>query len=118
MKLVYVATIDPSQDSHNPILIHVTPSDMTWNEQRTYVPAELKIARKQRRKERQRTNKRKSYQGEEEDDDDDEPWVNFTAEEWRDYQTYHRRRQRGSGYGHSSASSSQQETKIQMSVHF
>ena len=104
--------------SHNPILRHVTPSDMTRNEKRTYVPAELKIARKQRRKERQRTNKRKSYQGEEEDDDDDEPWVNFTAEEWRDYQTYHRRRQRGSGYGHSSASSSQQETKIQMSVHF
>ena len=46
------------KDSHNPILIHVTPSGMTWNEQRTYVPAELKIARKQRGKERQRTNKR------------------------------------------------------------
>ena len=70
------------KDPHNPI--HVTPSDMTWNEQRTYVPAELN-AGKQRRKERQRTNKRKSYQGEE-DDDDDGPWVNFTAEEWRDYQ--------------------------------
>ena len=50
---------------------------------------ELKIARKRRRKEKQRTNKRKSHQGEEEDDDDEEPWVNFTAEEWRDYQAYH-----------------------------
>ena len=78
------------KDSHNPILIHVIPSDMTWNEQRTYVSAPLKIARKQRRKERQRTNKHKSYQGEE-DDNDDEPWVNFTAEGWRDYQAYHRR---------------------------
>ena len=47
------------KDSHNPVLIHATPSGLTWNEQRTYAPAELKIARKQRRKERQRTNKRK-----------------------------------------------------------
>ena len=45
--------------------------------------------------------------GDDDDDDDDEPWVNFTAEEWRDYQAYHRRRQRESGYGHSTASSSQ-----------
>ena len=97
------------KDAHNPILIHVTPSEMTWNEQRTYIPAARKIARKQRRKEIQKTNKRKSFQAEEEDDDDDdEPWVNFTAQEWRDYQAYHRRRQRESGYGRSSVSSSQQ----------
>ena len=97
------------KDSHNPILIHVTPADMTYSEQWTYVPAQLKIARKERRKEKQRTNKRKSYQGEEEgDDDEEEAWVNFTAEEWRVYQAYHRRRQRESGYGQSSASSLQQ----------
>ena len=96
------------KDSHNPILIHITPADMT-SEQRTYVPAQLKINRKERRKEKQRTNKHKSYQGGEEgDDDDEETWVNFTAEEWHDYQAYNRRRQRESGYGHSSASSSQQ----------
>ena len=89
------------KDSHNPILIHVTPSDMTYSEQRTYVPAQLKIARKERRKEKQGTNKRKSYQGEEGDDDEEETWINFTVEEWRDYQAYSRRRQRESGYGHS-----------------
>ena len=49
------------KDSHNPILIHITPADMTYIEQRTYVPAQLKINRKERREEKQRTNKRKSY---------------------------------------------------------
>ena len=50
---------------------------------------------------------------------DDELWVNFTAEEWRDYQAYHRRRQRQSGYGHSySILITIVETKIQMSVYF
>ena len=34
------------KDSHSPILIHITPVDMTHNERRTYVPAELKQARK------------------------------------------------------------------------
>ena len=49
--------------SHSPILIHVTPEDMTCSEQRTYVPAELKMARKERRKEKQKAIKRKSCYG-------------------------------------------------------
>ena len=96
------------KDSHNPILIHVTPSEMTWNEQRTYIPDARKIARKQRRKGIQKTKRRKSSQAEDEDDADDEPWVNFTAQERRDYQAYHRRQQRESGFGRSSVASSQQ----------
>ena len=75
---------------------------MTWNEQRTNVPAQLKIARKERRKERQRANKRKSFQGEEADDDDD------GEETW---QAYNRRSQRDYGYGYSSAASSQWRPK-------
>ena len=51
------------KDSHNPILIHVTPADMTYNERRAYVSTELKVARKERRKEKQKANKRKSYYG-------------------------------------------------------
>ena len=50
------------KDSHNPILIHITPVDMTHNERRTYVPSELKMARKERRKEKQKANKRKSHE--------------------------------------------------------
>ena len=41
---------DPSQDFHNPILIHVTPSDMTWNEQRTYVRARTQDRQKRMQK--------------------------------------------------------------------
>ena len=47
------------KDSHNPILIHVTPADMTYNERRAYVSTELKVARKERRKEKQKANKRR-----------------------------------------------------------
>ena len=113
MKLVSAAIIDPSwwhpsdKDAHNPFLMHITPSEMTWKEKREYVPGELKQARKQRRKEKQRDNKRKAYQAEEEDEDDG-PWINFTTQEWLDYQPEHRRQQRSGGYGHSSASSSWQ----------
>ena len=40
-------TVAPNdKDSHNPILIHVTPADMTYSEQRAYVPAQLKMARR------------------------------------------------------------------------
>ena len=49
------------KDSHNPILIHVTPADMTHNERRTYIPGELKQARKERRNDKQEANNRKSY---------------------------------------------------------
>ena len=55
--------ISPSdKDSHNPILIHITPADMTQHERRTYIPGELKQARKERRKEKQKANKQKSYE--------------------------------------------------------
>ena len=46
------------KDSQDPILIHITPADMTHTDRRTYVPAELKQARKERRKEKQKDNKR------------------------------------------------------------
>ena len=50
------------KDSHNPILIHVTPADMTRQERQTYIPGELKLARKEGRKEKQKANKRKSFE--------------------------------------------------------
>ena len=57
------ALITPNdKDSHNPILIHVAPADMTRQERQTYIPGELKLARKERRKEKQKANKRKSFQ--------------------------------------------------------
>ena len=41
------------RDAHNPILVHLHPSDMIWRERRAYVPYEMK----QRRKERERLRK-------------------------------------------------------------
>ena len=48
------------KDSHNPMLVHFSPQEMTWNEARQYVPWQQRQARNQRRKEKQNTNKRKS----------------------------------------------------------
>ena len=59
----FMVSPNSDKDSQNPILIHVTPADMTYNERRAYVPTELKVARKERRKEKQKANKRKSYDG-------------------------------------------------------
>ena len=70
------------RDAHNPILVHVTPSDMTWNERNKYKPSQMKIKRKEQRKEIQKQNKRKGH-----DDQAD-------------------RDQGNTGYGGSSASSS------------
>ena len=50
------------KDSHNPFLIHITPSDMTRKEESTSIPGEIKLARKGRPKETQKANKRKSYE--------------------------------------------------------
>ena len=50
------------RDSHSPFLIHITPSDMIRTEAAIYIPAEKKMARKERRKEIQKTNKRKAYE--------------------------------------------------------
>ena len=106
------------KDAHNPFLMHITPSEMTWKEKREYVPGELKQARKQRRKEKQRDNKRKAYQAEEEDEDDG-PWINFTTQEWLDYQPEHRRQPTFRGlWSFFSIFVLAVETEKQMSVHF
>ena len=42
-------TAQDDKDFHNPMLIHSTPQDMTWNEARRYVPWQQKQARNQRR---------------------------------------------------------------------
>ena len=33
------------RDSHNPILVHLNPSDMVWGERRNYIPYEMKRRR-------------------------------------------------------------------------
>ena len=50
------------RDAHNPILVHLAPSDMTWNERGQYKPTQMKMRRKQPRKETQRENRRKGYE--------------------------------------------------------
>ena len=54
-----------SQDHKDSLLVHFTPSEMTWNEAKKYVPWQAKQARNQRRKEQQKINKRKAFQGQE-----------------------------------------------------
>ena len=54
-----------SQDHKDSLLVHFTPSEMTWNEAKKYVPWQAKQARNQRRKEQQKINKRKACQGQE-----------------------------------------------------
>ena len=70
------------RDAHNPIVVHLKPSDMYWPEKRQYIPHQMKMRRHEKRKETQRQNKRKGY--------DDQ-----ALHDWR-----------SSGYGGSSASSS------------
>ena len=74
------------KDAHNPILVHLKPSDMLWVERHKYIPYEVKRRRKEKRKEIQRANKRKGY-------DDESTW-----QDWSDWPQH--------GYGGSSASSS------------
>ena len=50
------------RDAHNPLLVHLMPSTMTWNERNTYKPKEMKMRRKEQRKEIQKQNKRKGYE--------------------------------------------------------
>eukprot|EP00435_Cladocopium_sp_Y103_P024733 s1720_g6.t1 len=74
------------KDSHNPVLLHLTPFDVTHNEARQFIPSETNMKRKQMRKEIQRTNRRKKYDNtweEDEEQDDEGPWLN--RESWRDY---------------------------------
>ena len=50
------------RDAHNPILVHLDPSDMTWNERHHYKQANQKIKYHQNRRERQKEKKRKAYE--------------------------------------------------------
>ena len=45
------------KDAHNPILVHLKPSDMIWKEKRTYIPRQKKQERKERRKAIQKSNR-------------------------------------------------------------
>ena len=51
------------RDAHNPILIHLDPSDMSWNERHHYKQAFKKKQYADTRKERQKEKKRKGYEG-------------------------------------------------------
>ena len=46
-------------DAHNPLLVHLQPSDMRWKEKHAYAHPAKKIQRKERRKDIQKSNKRK-----------------------------------------------------------
>ena len=50
------------RDAHNPILVHLDPSDMSWNERHHYKHANQKMKYAQNRKERQKEKKRKAYE--------------------------------------------------------
>ena len=50
------------RDAHNPILVHLNPSDMSWNERHQYKPSQMKMRNHDKRKERQKANKRKAYE--------------------------------------------------------
>ena len=50
------------RDAHNPILVHLDPSDMSWNERHHYKQALQKMKYAEKRKERQKEKKRKAYE--------------------------------------------------------
>ena len=50
------------RDAHNPILVHLDPSDMSWNERHHYKQSNQKIKYAEKRKERQKEKKRKAYE--------------------------------------------------------
>ena len=50
------------RDAHNPILVHLDPSDMSWNERHHYKQSNQKIKYTEKRKERQKEKKRKAYE--------------------------------------------------------
>ena len=73
------------RDSHNPILVHLNPSDMVWGERRNYIPYEMKRRRHEKRRKIQKANKRKGHE----------------ESDWNDWSNWPQ-----TGYGGSSASSS------------
>ena len=51
------------RDAHNPILLHLDPSDMSWNERHHYKQGLQKKTYHDKRMERQKEKKRKGYEG-------------------------------------------------------
>jgi hypothetical protein len=45
------------KDAHNPLLVHLKPTDMEWKEKRSYIPPQKKQERKERRKAIQKSNR-------------------------------------------------------------
>ena len=71
------------RDSHNPILVHLNPSEMVWGERRNYIPYEMKRRRHEKRRKIQKANKRKGHE----------------ESDWNDWSNWPQ-----TGYGGSSAS--------------
>jgi len=88
------------RDAHNPIIVHLKPSDMTWNEKNKYKPYEMKARRKEARKEKQKSNKRKGF--------GDGPLLGDSWDNWDDTGrwVYYDDDPQQQGYGASSSSSS------------
>ena len=88
------------RDAHNPIIVHLKPSDMTWNEKNKYKPYEMKARWKEARKEKQKSNKRKGF--------GDGPLLGDSWDNWDDTGrwVYYDDDPQQQGYGASSSSSS------------
>ena len=69
------------RDSHNPLLVHLTPQEMTWQERKQYISGETLQQRHQNRRARQKANKRKSHP--QQDDQDDDFWSTFWRQDQR-----------------------------------
>ena len=86
------------KDAHNPILVHLKPSDMIWKEKRTYIPRQKKQERKERRKATQKSNKRKGF--------GDGPLLDESWRNWDGSGNWVRDDDDHPGYGDSSSSTS------------
>ena len=62
------------RDAHNPILVHLDPSDMSWNERHHYKQANQKMKYAATRKERQKEKKRKAYEDQASTDQGNTGW--------------------------------------------
>ena len=69
------------RDSHNPMLVHLTPQEMTWSERKQYMSGETPQQRHQNRRARQKANKRKSHP--QQDNQDDDFWDTFWRQDQR-----------------------------------
>lgn len=73
------------KDAHNPLIVHLTPFDMSHNEAKTSRSPEAKIAKSQRRKERQAENKKR---GRDQEEDPQPPWREGC---WQQHDRWHGR---------------------------